>query len=141
LRLAKGFGSRSLGRDPTAASGTEPWVGALSQFGLLMWGAACGICLVGGLALRASDPDRGGFLLWTAALAALLGTDDAYLIHEAVAPESIGIPEPAMYLVLGGDRLRRGDPCSARGLHEVRVDRGLRRLVPGGVGAVAAPRL
>lgn len=91
-----------LGRDPTAASGTEPWVGALSQLGLLMWGAACGICLVAGLAMRVSDPDQSGFLLWTAALTALLGTDDAYLIHEAVAPESIGIPEPAMFLVLGG---------------------------------------
>jgi hypothetical protein len=91
-----------LGRDPTAASGVEPWIGSLSQFGLLMWGAACGMSLVGGVALRTSDPDSGRFLLWTAALTALLATDDAYLIHEAVAPENIGIPEPAMFLVLGG---------------------------------------
>jgi hypothetical protein len=77
---------------------------ALSTLGLLAWAAAATACLIAGTALRVAgrQPQQAGFLLALGALTLFVLVDDAYLVHEVVAPEYFGVPEEAtlaLYLV------------------------------------------
>jgi hypothetical protein len=96
-----------LFRDPTQLSpflGDHPWKGGLSMLGVLVWVAAATVCLFVGAVLRARTGSgrNSTFLLGTGALLLLLGFDDAFVVHEDVAPILAGTDrvEPLVLLVL-----------------------------------------
>ena len=87
---------RHLVGDVTDSSSDVPvGAGLFSNLGLLGWGAAVGAAAVTGWARRSR------FFLTMAAVAAVLGVDDAVLLHEELAP-SAGVPEPAVLVAQAG---------------------------------------
>ncbi|MCU0621420.1 MAG: hypothetical protein MUC69_07960 [Gemmatimonadales bacterium] len=92
-----------LTRDPSATMGAAPYLGVLSQVGLMLWASAATLAL----AHRASLPPTPShlqlrrFLLHSALLTAALAIDDAFLLHEQVLPR-LGVPEPAVMLAWVG---------------------------------------
>lgn len=73
-------------RDPVSLGRLSPSAGSLNALGLMLWGMAVGVCLIGSL-LLARTPGRSEdarFMLATGALTTLAMADDAFLIHEQV---------------------------------------------------------
>jgi hypothetical protein len=87
---------KNLVLDPSTLGGIPAWHGSLSMVGLLLWSAGSTACLLAAALVRRTD--EGGteparFLLVTGVLAALAAIDDALLIHEAIAPDELGVPQ------------------------------------------------
>jgi len=80
----------------------EPHFGALSMAGLFIWAAAAAICLFAAAIFR-SVGDRGWARLFFACglLTAYILADDAFLLHEVVAP-SFGGSEKLILALIGG---------------------------------------
>ncbi|HEV2713555.1 MAG TPA: hypothetical protein VGU26_10715 [Gaiellaceae bacterium] len=96
-----------LFRDPTELSpllGDHPWKGGLSMVGVVMWVAAATVCLFAGAALRAraGRSRKSTFLLATGVLLLVLGFDDAFVVHEGLAPIVTGTDraEPLVLLTI-----------------------------------------
>ena len=100
LSAATGVDLADLTRDVVAVTDTHLYVGALSTTGLMLWAATAGICLLGAANLSNLPQHRGAawFLLWAGLLTALLGLDDAFLLHERVFPTHLGLPQKGVYL-------------------------------------------
>jgi hypothetical protein len=79
--------------DPTATAGEPPWTGFVSTLGVLGWALSAGVCLVTALALGARGDRLMGMFATGAALFALLGVDDAFLLHDDIAAGRLGVPE------------------------------------------------
>jgi hypothetical protein len=101
LRLAGADVIRLTG-DPATSAGFGVSTGMFSIMGLLVFAAGAGACVVAALVLQGHDVQRFRFFLATAALIAIVTLDDAFLLHEQVGPDKIGIPQPLIYLALGG---------------------------------------
>ena len=87
---------RYLVLDPTTLGDIPAWYGSLSAVGLLLWSSASTACLLAAIVLRGvggGETEAARFLLATGVLAALAALDDALLIHEAIAPDEIGVPQ------------------------------------------------
>jgi hypothetical protein len=95
----KGLDVGVLTRDPTQVLGAAPYVGALALLGTVLWGATAAVCLFTALLLRRARAPREEqrFVLASGLLTALLGADDALLLHEAVFPLLLGIGETPTY--------------------------------------------
>lgn len=102
LHLA-GVETSELVADPAAVGGFGAHVGMVSQLGLMVWGLAGGACLTAAAALRRErrDPGEATFLIATGALMLTLGVDDALLVHEEVIPDTLGVGEPVVFLLVG----------------------------------------
>lgn len=85
----------ALSRDPTTVMAVDPWVGLLSNVGVVLWTAAATICFLGAVLLgdRGAARDRVGCVRACGALTALLALDDLFLLHEGVLPRVTGLPE------------------------------------------------
>jgi hypothetical protein len=85
-------------RDPDAVAGAPFYVGALSLFGVVAWGAGAA---AGGLAAAVlwTRPVRGEVLslAFLAMFTLYLAADDALQLHEVVLPSHLGIPQDAVY--------------------------------------------
>jgi len=93
--------------DPLAAAQTAPcchaYFGAMSTLGVFGWAMAAGLCALTAAVLAARSDRRAGFFLAAAALTALLGLDDALMIHETAGPR-LGVAQNlvlALYAALG----------------------------------------
>lgn len=108
--------------DPVTQAGLPPWTGSISTAGILMWcvGAVCGI--VAGTTGRSTSSDpRAACALGFGCLSAWLCVDDAFLVHDALGPRVLGIPELvvigaeglwlAVLLARHRDVLRREEPA------------------------------
>lgn len=80
------------------------YLGFLSQVGILLWAAAAAVCFIVAIVLRA----RGGArneqaFFWSAGwLTTLLGIDDAFMLHDVVLPDQLGVPESIVYALYAG---------------------------------------
>jgi hypothetical protein len=99
--------ARLLFLDPLAAAQTAPcchaYFGAMSTLGVFGWAMAAGLCALTAAVLAARGDRQAGFFLAALALTALLGLDDALMIHETVGPR-LGVAQNlllAVYAVLG----------------------------------------
>jgi hypothetical protein len=99
-----------LTRDPTAmGDDVKPWYGAISQVGLLVWGAGAASCLTVAMALwplwDRRTPGAGGswprYLAVTGGLVAYAGLDDGLQIHEYFIPDVVGLPSLVGVALLG----------------------------------------
>ena len=97
-----GLDTSVLTRDTAAVASVPFWSGAISTLGLMLWTLAVGACLVAGLVLNAlpGQERMSRLLLATAGLVTLIALDDALQFHERIAPDYLGIPQPAAYAVL-----------------------------------------
>ena len=92
--LAPGY----VTRDPVSVLGGGWYAGALSTLGVILWGAAAGIALLGYAVARRDGLPIAGFLLSATALSTILMLDDAFLFHEEIAPSHLGVPQRFVYL-------------------------------------------
>lgn len=80
--------------------------GFFSTLGVMGWAMAAGACFMAGWVLHIRGDRRASiYPLATGLLAIVLGIDDAFLVHEVLAPRRFGIPENAVlasYGVLAG---------------------------------------
>jgi hypothetical protein len=97
-----GYDIEKLTGDVVSTASVHPWTGFLSTLGLLAWAVCFGICALAAAVLRAGGDPRAPFFIVTAALLAYLAADDAYLIHEYLADDVLGVPQPVVYAVLTG---------------------------------------
>jgi hypothetical protein len=118
-------------RDPSVASDSPWWSGAISLVGLLLWASAAGMLLLTGVVVRdGGDPERARFYLASAALIGWFAVDDALLVHEEVLPEELGVPRAVVIVVYGAAAVA----WAVRFRHELLRDAALVGLVAGGLG-------
>ncbi len=91
-------------RDPAITMYGHPFVGMVSNIGIIFWCAALAICFFCSvIQFKKGDPRVGRFLLFSGLFTLLLMLDDFLMFHEFVFPYSLGIPQAAVivgYLVL-----------------------------------------
>ncbi|WP_135467547.1 hypothetical protein [Crenalkalicoccus roseus] len=88
-------------RDPAVAAGA-PWhLGLFSQLGVLAWWTAAVAALTAAAALRGHPGGAWRMAAAGGGLSALLGLDDALMLHEVVLPTLFGIPEEAIFAAYG----------------------------------------
>ena len=94
----------TLTRDVVAVVDTHLYTGMLSTLGIMLWSATSSLCLLAGLALQRGGERREPslFLLAAGLLTAALALDDAFLIHERVAPSYLHLPQIGVFLAYGG---------------------------------------
>jgi hypothetical protein len=87
-------------RDPAAIYESDPFFGALSSLGVVLWAAAASIALftAGLLPRTARKRQLSGFLFAAGAFTSWLLLDDLFMLHERVIPDSLGIPQTAIIL-------------------------------------------
>ena len=83
----------SFTRDPAVLLGTHPFVGVLSQIGVLIWMATVSISLFTAALLRARSGSRveWSFLLGAGLLTLWLLLDDFFMFHDWLFPDILGI--------------------------------------------------
>lgn len=89
----------TLTRDPAAITGSSPYVGMLSNLGVMAWAATTAICFFAA-ALLAGGKRFGKsalFMLASGCLSLMLTIDDAFMLHEDLLPR-LHLPEKALYL-------------------------------------------
>lgn len=92
-----------LTRDPSATTDTSPFLGALSNIGVLCWCASVAICFFT-FALLQKKAFTGkllAFLLVGGLISLILLLDDLFLFHEIVFPLYFKIPEKIVFLSYG----------------------------------------
>ena len=92
-----------LTRDPSATTGDSPFIGALSNFGVLFWCASVAICFFT-FALLQTTGSLGrfsSFFLFGGLISFILLLDDLFLFHETVFPLYLNIPEKLVFLSYG----------------------------------------
>lgn len=82
--------------ETTCAGADCAFIGSLSNAGLLAWAAAAAVCLLVAFLVHGHESDRGvaAPFLWFGLLTTVLAFDDAFQIHEYVAPALSGKGEP-----------------------------------------------
>jgi hypothetical protein len=86
-----------LTRDPSSVADLRWYVGAASTIGLCIWAAgATAALLAGGMARRHRRPEA-GLLLAAGVFTAVVALDDAFVFHESIAPDDLGVPQRAVY--------------------------------------------
>ncbi len=95
-----------LVRDTFAVTNAPIYIGLLSNMGIMAWAAAATLWLFGWGLLRQFAPAHHlqRFMLASGLLTLTLLVDDAFMLHELVLPEALGIPERVVLLgyVVGG---------------------------------------
>jgi len=93
-RLAWQIPVGDLTRDPAAVAGTHPFVGWLSNVGVLGWCVTASICLFTASVLRRRGGQQGDarFLFAAGLLTMLVLIDDLFVLHEGVFPIYLGVP-------------------------------------------------
>lgn len=93
---------RVLTQDATALAKVHPLAGVLSSLGILVWWTSASLWLFcAGVHRREGEERLWRFCLSSALLSGYLALDDLFQIHESLAPVYLGIPEGAVYGLLG----------------------------------------
>lgn len=90
-------------RDPNAIAGQPHYVGAISQFGGILWAGTLGVAVLTSVfLLRQYHPEFRpvAFTMTSALLTVMLLLDDVYMGHEAMFPQLLGVPEKAVYAAI-----------------------------------------
>jgi hypothetical protein len=79
------------------------YIGCVSNFGVLMWGAAASVCIFGGwLAFKCvNHREIAWFLLCAGLVSMMLMLDDLFLLHEEVIEDHLFIPQKFVFAAYG----------------------------------------
>jgi hypothetical protein len=85
----------SFTRDPASLMDANPFLGVLSNVGVLLWAFCAGICFFAAAVLRAKArrSDWPAFFLFAGLITAVLLGDDFFLLHDKVLPTHLHIGE------------------------------------------------
>ena len=99
LSFQKDVSADYLLRDASVIMGAPPYVGMISNIGIMMWVAAGSIFLFVGYVLlnRHGLNHAAAFVLAFGLFALVLAVDDLFRLHERVFPRYLGIPENLVY--------------------------------------------
>ncbi len=88
-------------RDPAAILGRNPFIGVLSNIGILVWAGCAGVCFFASAVLRARGVKQEwpAFFLFAGLVTAVLLLDDFFLLHERIIPRYLGISERILFPV------------------------------------------
>ncbi len=86
-------------REPAAILKFNPFLGIMSNVGVLLWTFSAAICLfVAVLLIKNGSKKIGLYLLYSATLTFVLLVDDFCLLHEHIFPQYLNVPEKIFYL-------------------------------------------
>ena len=92
-------------RDATAVADVNPFVGVISNLGILGWCTAASICLFSSFRIRYRLSNKTNeyidFLLFFGLTTLGLLIDDLFLIHEWFVPKVLNLPEGILILIYG----------------------------------------
>jgi len=83
--------------------GVNPFLGFVSNLGVLVWCASAAVCLFSWAVLRNRVDARifASFVFYAGLLSALLLVDDFFELHELVFPKYLHVPETFTYACYG----------------------------------------
>lgn len=92
-----------LTRDPASITGEAFYLGLLSNSGVLCWCVGATVCFFNYALSRRLQPlgKRRVFWFWSGMLTALFLVDDLFMVHEAILPYYLHIPEKVTFIVYG----------------------------------------
>lgn len=101
MSMSHGLPVKDFFQDAAVIGSLPAYAGSLSTVGVLLWCAAAVVCLLTAVVLwRAHGVDtRVLFLLSFAAISVILMADDAFMIHDALAPYYLGVSAEQVYAV------------------------------------------
>ena len=88
-----------LTRDPAAVNNYHPFIGIISNIGILIWCSSASICLFFAFFIKRENIEYYQFLLNAGILTSLLLLDDLFMFHDYIFPESLGISEKSIYVI------------------------------------------
>ncbi len=87
-------------RDPAALFDASPFIGVISNIGILFWCSTATVCFFSStLQVTHGSKIVAKFLIYSGLLTSLLLFDDLFMLHETVFPDILHIPEKVVYLV------------------------------------------
>ncbi len=91
----------TLTRDPSVLTNTPFYYGFFSYISIACWGAAAAVCFMGAMLINGRHSSQGAkaVLIYGGMLSLLLLVDDAFMLHETVFPQLLGIKEYLIYAV------------------------------------------
>lgn len=103
LADARGIPMEDVTRDVAAVARVPFYTGALSTVGLMGWCATTAICFFTACLLGRGAAARpsAAFFLAAGALTGILLADDAFLVHEVLAPHHLGLADETMFAIYG----------------------------------------
>jgi hypothetical protein len=90
-------------RDPNSIMKVSPFMGIISNFGVLLWCASAVVCLFSRTILirRIYDNDFSLFILCSGLMTILLLMDDLFMLHEYIFPRLFGLSEKPVTISYG----------------------------------------
>ena len=93
----------ALLKDPSTIAGTHPFVGFVSNIGIVLWWMTSAICLYAGALAVAQrrNPADASFLIAGGLLTGLFAFDDLFLLHEWIGPQLLSLSQLAILACYG----------------------------------------
>lgn len=90
-----------LAKDPAEVTKVQPYIGMLSNWGVLLWVITGTVCVFSAVLLKQFNAPSASyrFIAVSGALSLLLGIDDLYMFHERLLPRMFHIPEFFYYVL------------------------------------------
>ena len=100
LKIFRGVKTSDMMRDPAQITGSNPFLGLLSNLGILFWCSSAAICLFCSAVLRKNQKDRNyaSFFLLSGLITSFLLIDDLFMFHDFVMPVCLHIHEVFVYI-------------------------------------------
>lgn len=101
FHLKTGIAIRNFMSEPQSIVGVHPFVGAISNLGVLFWCATAAILLFSwSIRPRTGIPEKNifSFFLYAGLLTIILTIDDLFMVHDAFLPTYCGIKEIHSYI-------------------------------------------
>jgi hypothetical protein len=98
-----GIHFETLSRDPVQVLSGKPYVGIISNLGILFWCSACAVLFYSALVThtKKGPAKEVYFLFFSGLLSLLLLLDDFFLMHDVIFPDYLKINELVFYLFYG----------------------------------------
>ena len=89
--------------DPSSITNVSPFIGIISNFGVLLWCTSAVICLFSWIILnhRSYETEFSKFILCSGLMTVLLLIDDFFRLHEYIFPKILGLPEKIVIMGYG----------------------------------------
>jgi hypothetical protein len=93
----------TISRDPIQVLNGKPYVGILSNIGILFWCSTCAVLFYSALInrIKKMPGNETYFLIFSGFLSILMLIDDFFLMHDVIFPEYLKIDEKVFYIFYG----------------------------------------